>query len=52
MSATKGGPELPYHYTDAAGLHGILMPGELWAAEAFYLKGSQGVVLCRKSPRA
>jgi hypothetical protein len=34
---TDSGPELLYHYTDAAGLHGILMSGELWATEALYL---------------
>ncbi|MCI2975533.1 MAG: DUF2971 domain-containing protein [Actinomycetota bacterium] len=31
------GPELLYHYTDAAGLVGIITTAELWATDALYL---------------
>jgi len=31
------GPELLYHYTDAAGLVGIVTTAELWATDALYL---------------
>ncbi|HUY99940.1 MAG TPA: DUF2971 domain-containing protein [Thermomicrobiaceae bacterium] len=35
--AADSEPSLLYHYTDAAGLRGIVTSGELWATDAFYL---------------
>lgn len=36
-STVGDGPELLYHYTDAAGLVGIVTTAELWATDALYL---------------
>ena len=30
-----------FHYTDAAGLHGIIRSGEFWATHVYYLNDSQ-----------